>query len=79
MRTVDNIMKAENWAYYRYMDDIRIKCSSLHDARRSLVCLTEALRTVGLSLNAKKTRIHEEQIEGAQRAVRPGTPAPENP
>jgi len=58
MRIVDQAMAKEYPNYYRYMDDIRICVKSRNEARRALVTLTTELRSIGLSLNSKKTKIY---------------------
>lgn len=72
MRSVDSHMVSAGWDYCRYMDDIRIKCKSKHDARRALEDLTEALRRVGLSLNSKKTAIHAPGTPEHDKILKPG-------
>lgn len=59
MRNIDKEMAREFPNYFRYMDDIRICVESRDEARRALVTLTRALRTIGLSLNSKKTKIYQ--------------------
>lgn len=57
MVPIDSSMQSSEWQYFRYMDDIRIKCSSRHDARRALVKLIGELRKHGLTINSKKTEL----------------------
>lgn len=56
---VDNFMIANNFDYYRYMDDIRIVCDDKYAARNSLKQLINQLRLIGLNVNAAKTKILE--------------------
>lgn len=57
MRVVDQEMIEAGHDYYRYMDDICIRCETHSSAREALVQLCRSLRAVGLSLNSKKTEI----------------------
>ena len=57
MLPVDKAMLAKGYCYFRYMDDIKIACSSKHDARKALKVLTLELRKRGLSVNSGKTAI----------------------
>lgn len=59
MHPVDSALLNNGYAgtYFRYMDDIKIICSSEHRARRALKQLSIALREIGVSLNSKKTVI----------------------
>lgn len=61
LRDVDEVMRNAGYQlrYFRYMDDIRIVCSDHFEARLAIKTLTGALRSLGLSLNAKKTDIIE--------------------
>jgi hypothetical protein len=54
---VDRTMLRAGYAYFRYMDDIRIFASSERDARRILRILESAVRGLGLNLQPGKTRI----------------------
>lgn len=59
MRRVDMRMLDLGFSdrYFRYMDDIKVVCNDEFEARRALQQLTISLRELGLSLNAKKTKI----------------------
>lgn len=57
MREVDQAMIEAGYDYFRYMDDICIRCESHSAARGALVQLCRHLRKLGLSLNSKKTEI----------------------
>lgn len=57
LHSVDNIMSCKQYKYFRYMDDIRIICSDVYEARRALKELIISLREIGLNVNAKKTII----------------------
>lgn len=57
LHDVDEAMVATGYDYFRYVDDIRIICSSEAEARKSLRALTRELRKFGFSLNPTKTKI----------------------
>lgn len=57
LRKVDHLMIDSGYSYFRYMDDIRIVCSSHDQARSALRDLTIFLREIGLNVNSKKTKI----------------------
>lgn len=55
---VDEHLKREGRPWVRYVDDIRIFCSSLRDARRAWLALASFVtERLGLGLNDTKTRI----------------------
>ena len=55
MSPVDRQMQEKGYAYFRYMDDIKIVCSDEFETRRALKDLILALRDRGLAVNSKKT------------------------
>ena len=58
MLPVDRAMLVEKKdKYFRYMDDIKVACEDVHDARRTLKHLSLELRKFGLSINSGKTAI----------------------
>jgi len=69
MLSVDQAMLARGYAYYRYMDDIRIATRSRYEARAALQHLTSELRKLGLNVNGLKTKILEPDAEGYQDAL----------
>jgi hypothetical protein len=69
MLSVDQAMLARGYAYYRYMDDIRIATRSRYEARSALQHLTSELRKLGLNVNGLKTKILEPDAEGYQDAL----------
>lgn len=71
MRDVDNWMIRNGHDYYRYMDDIRIKCETHSEARKALAQLCIRLRLIGLSLNSAKTRINAPGSEWHREQARP--------
>lgn len=64
---VDRAMLARGYEYFRYMDDIKIACSDVFQARRALKELSIELRKLGLSVNSGKTQIcsaSDEELNG---------------
>ncbi len=59
MLPVDRAMLGHGYAYYRYMDDIRVAAKTRYEARAALQDLTTELRRLGLNVNAAKTKIAE--------------------
>lgn len=59
MRDIDLSMIEAGYkdTYFRYMDDIKIVCDDLFQARRALKELSTRLRELGLTLNSRKTVI----------------------
>lgn len=57
MLPVDREMRRKGYRYYRYMDDIKVVCTSEYEARRALRDLSLCLRSLGLAVNSKKTEI----------------------
>lgn len=57
LRGVDEHMVLEGYNYTRYMDDIRIVCDDVFEARRALQDLIIKLRDYDLGVNGKKTKI----------------------
>ncbi|NNU43368.1 RNA-directed DNA polymerase [Ramlibacter montanisoli] len=59
MREIDLSMIDAGYkdTYFRYMDDIKVVCEDLYQARRAIKDLSVRLRELGLSLNARKTEI----------------------
>ena len=57
MLTIDRTMLGCDYQYFRYMDDIKIACADIYQARLALKQLGLALRELGLSVNSGKTQI----------------------
>ncbi|WP_118986603.1 MULTISPECIES: RNA-directed DNA polymerase [unclassified Photorhabdus] len=57
LNSIDQKMVVLGYDYYRYVDDIRIICPDISSARRSLIELIGALRTIGMNINSSKTKI----------------------
>lgn len=57
LNQVDKSMVKRGYDYYRYVDDIRIVCTSDTQARIALGDLISELRQVGLNINSSKTDI----------------------
>lgn len=64
MLPVDKAMLKHRYAYYRYMDDVRVAVTTRYQARAALQNLTTELRRLGLSLNSAKTKIWEPDMPG---------------
>lgn len=56
--SVDKYMLRHGYNYFRYVDDIRISCASIPEARKALKTLVEELRRLNLSVQTKKTVIY---------------------
>jgi hypothetical protein len=54
---IDNKMLEKGYKYFRYMDDIRVICDDIFDARRALKELIILLRDINLNVNSQKTKI----------------------
>lgn len=57
LNSVDQDMVALGYDYYRYVDDIRIICSSPQAAKKALTDLINQLRKLGMNINSGKTVI----------------------
>ncbi|TCL06980.1 RNA-directed DNA polymerase [Sodalis ligni] len=57
LNSIDRRMVELGYDYYRYVDDIRIICPDINSARRALIELVGALRSVGMNINSSKTTI----------------------
>lgn len=57
LNSVDQKMASLGYDYYRYVDDIRIVCSSPRTARKALTELINQLRNLGMNINSGKTVI----------------------
>jgi hypothetical protein len=57
LHPIDQTLRNENFNYIRYVDDIRVFCTSELDAKRALKRITELLRRRGLNIHSTKTRI----------------------
>jgi Reverse transcriptase (RNA-dependent DNA polymerase) len=58
LNNVDVNLKNMGYDHLRYVDDIRIFCRSLVEAKKALVVLSRLLRKRGLSLQAAKSEIY---------------------
>lgn len=74
MRKVDDEMIDSGYDYFRYMDDIRIRCKTHSDARKAMALLCTKLRLIGLSLNSKKTAIREPESTWHKEQAKPPDP-----
>jgi len=57
LHQVDVFMQMQGCRYLRYVDDISIFCTSQNEGRVILLNLSKQLRSLGLGLNAAKTKI----------------------
>jgi hypothetical protein len=57
LESFDKRLKDEGYTHIRYVDDVRVFCSSEVEARRALVLVTELLRDRGLVVQSAKTKI----------------------
>lgn len=58
LNNIDKNLENMGYSYLRYVDDIRIFCTSLIEAKRALVDLSRLLRKRGLNLQSAKSEIH---------------------
>ena len=66
MDPIDKVMLGKGYDYHRYMDDIKIVCDDVFQARKVLMELIKELRKYGLSVNSKKTEICKSEEEIAE-------------
>ncbi|UYZ62317.1 RNA-directed DNA polymerase [Hymenobacter weizhouensis] len=59
LNSVDKFLYNQGYKHCRYVDDFRIFCTSLTQAKQAIVDLTKALRKKGLSLHSSKTKIYD--------------------
>lgn len=57
LNVVDRKMTDLGYDYYRYVDDIRIICPNIDNARKALIVLIGELRCIGMNINSAKTEI----------------------
>ncbi|MGZ5484143.1 MAG: reverse transcriptase domain-containing protein [Pyrinomonadaceae bacterium] len=72
LHSVDYNLREMGYCHYRYVDDYRIFCRDLVEAKRALIDLTRLLRNRGLNLQAAKSEIH--RADEAQRIIEGITP-----
>jgi hypothetical protein len=58
LNTIDQQLIHMGIPHYRYVDDIRLFCHGLAEAKKALMTLTRLLRKRGLNLQVAKTNIH---------------------
>lgn len=57
LNTIDNTLRNNGIQHVRYVDDFRVFARSEHDAKQSLLLLSQLMRQRGLSLQTAKTTI----------------------
>jgi hypothetical protein len=57
LHSIDQTLQAEGYSCLRYVDDLRIFCTSELDCRRALARISELLRLRGLNVHSTKTFI----------------------
>lgn len=57
MGAIDLEMRNAGYSHYRFVDDIRIFCNSIPEAKEALMALTDILRRRGLNLQSSKSKI----------------------
>ncbi len=62
---IDQQLTQLGFNHYRYVDDIRIFCNNLAEAKKALVTLIRLLRKRGLNLQAAKTNIYRADVARA--------------
>lgn len=58
LNSVDHNLVATGYSHFRYVDDVRIFCRSLPEARRALIEVSSLLRGRGLQLATEKLEVH---------------------
>jgi hypothetical protein len=56
--SIDHNLRNAGFTHLRYVDDIRLFCGSLREAKQALLQVSELLRLRGLNVQSAKTRIH---------------------
>ncbi|HSE60980.1 MAG TPA: RNA-directed DNA polymerase [Candidatus Saccharimonadales bacterium] len=72
MSGVDVEMRNAGYTQFRFVDDIRIFCNSIPEAKKALMALTDILRRRGLNLQSAKSKIlqaDEARLEIAGKAT----------
>jgi Reverse transcriptase (RNA-dependent DNA polymerase) len=72
LHSVDTNLRDMGYEHYRYVDDFRVFCKDLVDAKLALKDLTLLLRKRGLNLQAAKSEIH--RADKAKRIIEGITP-----
>ncbi len=58
LRSVDCNLREMGYLHYRYVDDYRVFCTDMVEAKRALIDLARLLRKRGLNFQAAKSEIH---------------------
>ena len=75
LNSIDQSIRSEGFKHLRYVDDIRVFCSSLREAKSSLHLIINRLRLRGLNVQSAKTEIMRadkaiEKIDGVAPLIR---------
>ena len=54
---LDKELEAKSLKHFRYVDDIRVACKTMEDAKKAIVTIIRSLRTAHLNLSSAKTNI----------------------
>lgn len=54
---LDKELEAKSLKHFRYVDDIRVACKTMEDAKKAIVNIVRSLRTAHLNLSSAKTDI----------------------
>ncbi len=72
--SLDHNLRNAEFSHLRYVDDIRIFCGDLGEAKRAVLQLSELLRLRGLNIQTAKTKIYRSdealpEIDGVARVI----------
>lgn len=68
LNNIDEKLRDIGYRHLRYVDDIRVFCGSLMEAKKVLVVLSRLLRRRGLNLQSAKSQIH--RADGARAEIK---------
>jgi hypothetical protein len=72
--SIDHNLRNEGFSHLRYVDDVRIFCKDIREAKQALLKLSELLRLRGLNFQSAKTKIYRSdealpRIDGVNRVI----------
>lgn len=72
--SIDHNLRHAGFSHLRYVDDIRIFCRDVREAKRAILQLSELLRRRGLNIQTAKTKIYRSdealpQVDGVARVI----------